>query len=361
LTEDYYVVDPKKPLPGCLSVVATTSQYDRLGIIEQNREVKRFLTRTYLSDHIPLCGSIGDIISREPYHLLKVNEDPLSIYLHHGGRNAIYYDLKPDENGALEYIEVEIEAELPSLTFSSTRTAVNELLDSLQRRMWIPLSLMRIDLYLKGESEPLAHQLILPYPGELEIGPLGGIHQYPAFSYYEAVLREGILSTSPYYRLLCAYRLYEGINKLRAWMKSICDELKISDKLPKDPMVNKELLKGFGLDTKFIDSVRKIGDLWRNYSELRNRVAHFFLKDDNVPLHFSHGPTYYQYSLAGAVLLYHSNIAFSELSQFFNQKLNNKLLRGSILPLKENKDKFIIRPIMPNQVNAADAKSRAAD
>jgi hypothetical protein len=356
LTENYFVVDPKEPLPGCLSVVASASQLDRLGLVEKNREVKRFLTRAYLSDHIPLCGSIENIISRKPYHLLKVNEDPLSIYLHHGGRNAIYYDLKPDENGSLEYIEVEIEAELPSSTFSPARTAANELLDSLQREIWIPLSLMRIDLYIKGEPDPLAHQLILPYPGGLKIGPLGGIHQYPAFSFYEAVLREGILSTSPYYRLLCAYRLYEGINKLRAWMKSICDKLKITDKLPKDPKVNKELLKGFGLDKKFIGSVKNIGDLWKHYSELRNRVAHFFLKDDSPPLHFSHGPTYYQYSLAGAILLYHSNIAFNELSQFFNQKLNSALLRGSILPLKENRDQFIIRSIVPNHANAADPK-----
>ena len=349
MAEEYYVIDPKEPLPGCLSVVATKLQYKRLGEIEGNRKDRRFLTRSYLSDHIPLCGGIEDIILRKPYHLLKVNEDPLSIYLHHGGNNAVYYDLKPDENGDLNYIEVEIETELPSITFAPTRTAVNELLDSLQRRMWIPLSLMRIDLYLKGESEPLAHQLILPYPGGIQIGPLGGIHQYPAFSSYEAVLREAVLSTSLYYRLLCAYRLYEGINKLREWMRKLSDEFKIKNKLPKDPLVNKELLKGLGFDQAFIDNVQRIGDLWKNYSGLRNRVAHFFLKDKNEPLHFSHGPTYYQYSLAGAVLLYHSNLAFAELAKYYNQELSGKLARGMILPMKEYRDQFILKPQKPNK------------
>ncbi|MEA3223758.1 MAG: hypothetical protein U9P49_11425, partial [Thermodesulfobacteriota bacterium] len=248
---EYYVVNPKEPLAGCLSVVATKSQYERIGQIERKRKARRFLARSFLSDHIPLCGGIGDIISRKTHHLLNVNEDPLSIYLHHGSRNAIFYDLKPDENGLLEYIEVEIEAKLLSITFASARTAVNELLDSLQRRVWLPLSLMRIDLYIKGELEPLAHQLILPYPSGLQIGPLGGIHQYPAFSFYEAVLREAILSTSPYYRLLCAYRLYEGLNKLRAWMKNISEEFNIKDKLPKDPLVNKNLMKGLGFDDSF--------------------------------------------------------------------------------------------------------------
>ena len=234
MTDEYYVIDPKEPLVGCLSVVATKSQYDRIDEIEKNRKVRRFLSRSYLSDHIPLCGGIGDIISRKTFHLLKVNEDPLSIFLHHGGKNAVYYDLKPNKNGDLKYIEVEIEAELPSMAFAPTRTAVNGLLDSLQRRMWIPLSLMRIDLYVKGESEPLAHQLILPYPTGIQIGPLGGFHQYPAFSAYEAVLREAVLSTSPYYRLLCAYRLYEGLNKLRAWMRKLSDEFNINEKLHKE-------------------------------------------------------------------------------------------------------------------------------
>ena len=354
MEDDYYVVDPKRPLAGCLSVVATKAQYERIGKIEKNRKLRRFISRSYLSDHIPLCGSIGSIICRKSYHLLKVNEDPLSIYLHHGGRNAVYFDLKPDDNGDLDYIEIEIETELPSMTFAPARTAVNGLLDSLQRRMWLPLSLMRIDLYLKNESDPLAHQLMLPYPAGLRIGPLGGIHQYPAFSFYESVLREAIISTSPYYRLLCAYRLYEGINKLRAWMKQLVDKFSIKDKLPKDPIVNKDLMRDIGFDEMFLANVNRIGDLWNKFTEIRNRVAHFFLKDDDRPLHFSHGPTYSEYSVVGAVLLYHSNVAFSELAQFFSQNLGDKLLRGSILPLKENKDQFIIRPKIPNQVNAAD-------
>jgi len=195
---------------------------------------------------------------------LKITEDPLSIYLHHGGRNVVYFDLKPDKDGYLEYIEVEIEAELLSMTFDLTRTAVNDLLDNLQGRVWLPLSIMRIDLYVKGEPYPLAHQLILPYP--------------------------------------------------------------------------------VGLNEDFLKGVQKISDLFNKFSELRNRVAHFFLKNDDRPLLFSHGPTYYEYSLAGAVLLYHSNLAYKELANYFTQKLSGKLARGMILPLKKNKDQFILRP-----------------
>lgn len=64
MTGDYYVIDPKMPLAGCLSVVATKVQYERIGEIEKDRKMRRFFLRSYLSDHIPLCGGIGDIIAR---------------------------------------------------------------------------------------------------------------------------------------------------------------------------------------------------------------------------------------------------------------------------------------------------------
>lgn len=70
-----------------------------------------------------------------------------------------------------------------------------------------------------------------------------------------------------------------------------------------------------------------------------------------MPLHFSHGPTYYDYSLAGAVLLHHSDLAFKELAKYFNKKLSGKMARGMILPMKEYKDKFILRPQVPKMPN----------
>lgn len=341
MAEQFFVVDPKTPIAGCLAVLVPESKYERLGQIESERKLRRFIARVHLSDHIPLAGGVTDVMERPLYHLVKLNEAPLSIYLHHGGRNAIYFDFVSDEEGFLKFIEVEVEAELPSMAFNPARTAVNELLDSLQRRVWLPLTIARIDLLLKGESEPFAHQIILPFQNALSIGPLGGIHQYPAFSYYEAVLREAIVSTSPYYRLLCAYRLYEGLNKLKAWMKKIADDLGVKDKLPKDRAVDQLIIQGLGLEEAFKD-VRTISDLWKEFTDLRNRVAHFFLKDDDSPLHFSHGRTYYEYSLAGALLLHHANLAFTDLSLFFGAQLSGKLAKGTVLPMQGYRDKFVI-------------------
>lgn len=343
MEEEYFVVDPKMPIAGCLAVVVKKSKYKLLGDIEQKREKCRFIARAYLSDHIPLHGNISEIMSRTQFHCITINENPLSIYLHHGGENAIYYDLCSGEDGYLQYIEVEIEAELPSSVFIPARTAINELIDSIQRGRSMPLVIVRIDILQKGEDEAFAHQLILPYPTSLNIGPLGGMHQYPAFSSYEAVLREAIISSSPYYRLLCAYRLYEGLNKLKAWLRTVSKEIGVDEKLPKDPKIDKNLLSGIGFDMENFSSVSNMNDLWKQFTGLRNQVAHYFTNEKDYPLHFSHGYTYYEYSLAAAVLLHYSNITFSNLALYFNKNISGKLSVGSILPMKEYRDKFVIR------------------
>ncbi len=343
MSDEYFVLIPKRPLAGCLAVVATKNQIGELEKLEQKKEKRHYIVKAILSDHVPLSGSIPDIINRKAHHFLKVNEDPLSIFLHYGGKNAIYYDLYPCDDGYLKYIQVDIQTDIPEKSFGPARTKINELIDAFARHYHLPLVIMRMDLFLKEENSPIAHQLLLPYPATLEMGPLGGIHLYPLFASYNAVLREAIISTSPYYRSLCAYRLYEGLNKLRNWLKELAKSLGVKNKLPKDHQVDKDLLKDIGFDDDFISAVNKIGDLWNKFTEARNRITHFFLENDDRPLHFSHGQTYNYYSVASSILLYHADIAFMDLGMYFNEHLSGKLARGSIYPLKEQKDIFCIK------------------
>lgn len=80
----------------------------------------------------------------------------LSIYLHHGRRNAVYFDLVGrGPHGELEYIEVIVYSRFPSNCFWAARTAVSELLDAMMRTMWLPLTIRRLDLFLDGDDEVL--------------------------------------------------------------------------------------------------------------------------------------------------------------------------------------------------------------
>lgn len=346
--EGWVLVDPKEALPCSLGVVVPESRVEELGRIEREDLERPFLVRAVLSDHVPLAGSMAEILNRPSHHRVAVNDHKLSIYLHHGGRHAAYFDLiGAGSDGWLDYIEVVVQTKYPSKCFWSARTAVSQLLDSMMRARWLPLTIRRLDLYLEGDEHPLCHQLMLPFMDGVCWGPLGGIHQDPFLAPYEALIREAITTTSPYYRLLCAYRLYEGVPPLRKMLREIGEREGVPVKLPKPQQLDLEWLKRFGVQDEFLAGLKNVEHFWQKTSQLRHAAAHFLLDDAEAPISFSDGPTYQTYSLAGALLLHYSHTAFQDLSRSIPLELSNRLQRGSILPLPERKRDFSLRPDGP--------------
>ena len=341
--DKYLILHPRKPIPGCLVTIGQLSGLEAIKKLEQNPQPRRYIVRAIISDQIPLTGGIEEVMNLQPVRLLRLNENPLTIYLHHGGDNAVFYDLCPDSKGFLSHIDVEAEANLPGNAFAPARTAFNNLLDSMTNMVWIPLAVSRLELYLKGENVPLAHELLLTFQQRLEFGPLGGLHSYPLFDPHESLIREAVNSTSPFYRFMCAYRLYEGVNPLRHSIREICRKLSVADKLPSDPVVDIALLEQMGFTKEFLKSVHTVGDLHNKLTETRNRIAHFLLKSDKYVVNTSNGFHYVEYSLGGAVLLFYSHQALADLRNFYSKHLIPLTSRGQILPLKEYGDKFIIR------------------
>lgn len=335
------IVFPQVAMPGALAIAASDRNVGRLRML-QSAGPKLYLVRAVVGTHIPLTGTIPDIVALAPETGLSVNAPPLSMYLHQGGRNAVFFDLEARADGTLSYINVEIDADTPSTAFAGARTAVNQLLDVLMRRLWMPLVLVRLDLCVDAEIQPIAHELHVPFVGKLSIGPIGGIHQYPLFSELESLAREGICSTSPYYRFLCAFRLYEGTGALRKKLRQMCQDMFVSEPLPKDPKVDRELLAAMGLGGLADESLRTVGDLHGKLTKLRNMVAHFLLTSGEAvsPLHTSDGYSYQTFSSAAAVLLHYGVGALRDLSLFFQQHLGSKVLVGSVLPMQAQREKY---------------------
>jgi hypothetical protein len=79
---------------------------------------------------------------------MQVNpsENPLWIYLHAGGRKAVYYGLFNDAKGRLDYITVKVQSALPSNALLLARGPINALLDVMVRNYPMPLLIQRLDL-----------------------------------------------------------------------------------------------------------------------------------------------------------------------------------------------------------------------
>jgi hypothetical protein len=336
------VVFPAVGVPGALAVVCRARNAARVRELHAAATSASFRVEAVVGSHVPLTGSLEALVSAAPANSLSVADPPLPIYVHRGGRDAVYLDLQSTAGGALSSIGVDVDADSPFAAFAGARSAANELLDVLMRRLWMPLVLVRLDLFVGGESEPLAHQLHLPFVGDLKIGPLGGFHQYPLFAEIESLAREAICSTSPYYRMLCAHRLYEGTGALRTKLRQMCTDLSIDVPLPKDPKVDRDLLVAMGLGGLADQNVRTVNDLHGKMTGLRNSVAHFLLTkgEPAAPLHTSDGMSYNVYSCAAAVLLHYGVSALQELSAFFRQHLNSHVSRGSVLPMVDQRDRF---------------------
>lgn len=339
-------------MPGALAIAASARGVERLRTL-QAAGPTLYSLRAVIGTYIPLTGAVQDIVALAPETGLSVNDPPLLMYLHKGGINAVFLDLEARADGKLASIGVEVDADSPPAAFAGARTVVNQLLDVLMRRLWLPLVLVRLDLRVGTEDQPIAHELHVPFVGDLSIGPIGGIHQYPLFAELEGLAREAICSTSPYYRFLCAYRLYEGTGALRTKLRQMCIDNSVNEPLPKDLKIDHDLLAAMGLGGLAEQDVRTVGDLHGKLTQMRNMVAHFLLaRGEKVPpLHTSEGYSYQAFSSAAAALLHYGVRALHELSGFFQQHLSPKVMVGSVLPMQGQHERYRVVARSPRRPN----------
>lgn len=341
--DDLRVLWPVRAVPGAIAVVGTVEQAELLERLQRTAEDLVYTVRVIVSDHIPLAGTLNDAVAAKPVSSIALRGAPTAMYLHHGGHKAVYFALSASDENNLEAFEVEVQTASPLSAFQAARTEANMLLDTLMRGVWLPLIISRLEL-LDSERRVIAYQLALPFSSGMQIGPIGGIHQYPIFSELEAIARESICATSPYYRLLCAHRLYDGTGKLRTWLRKLSERHGVDAPLPKDVSIDSELLLALGFNAHFCDGLRTAGDLYGKLTDTRNRVAHFLLTKggDQAPLHLSDGATYLEYSAAAVALLHYGIETLNGLSTYFHAHLGSKLARGSVLPMIDQKSKYRI-------------------
>ncbi len=340
---ELYIFSPYTPKPGMLAAMARPEKLEEIKELETSGRKTVWKVRGIISDSVPLSGEILEALKRPAHNLLFLNEDPLTIYLHAGGKKAVYYDFVGDEKHNLQYIEVQVESRLPSVALLLARRPLNAMLDAITRNFTLPLSLQRLELISPKDGDVLVSQALLPTNTKIVAGPLGGIVQAVPFAPYDAIYREALTSSSPFYRLLCAARMYEGTNTIRKWMKERCDERGIQDRLPSDPQVSQEELKEFGFSTEIIQGVKTTQDLFHKLKDMRDAIAHFLIEREtgDVHVYLAEGAELERYSTAAVALLHYAHNALESLRHFYTNKLESH--RGMVLPMVQNRHEFIVR------------------
>jgi hypothetical protein len=343
--DPFFLLHPHEPTPGILSALARSSRLEEIKQYEASRMSRTWRVRGIISDSVPLSGSPEQVVSRESHNLFFINkeEDPISIYLHSGGRHAIYYDLVGDASHRLSYIEVRVESKLPSNALMLARRPLNAMLDVMARNHNMPLTLQRVDLLSPLDGKPLIYQMLLPNNNGIVFGPLGGIDQALPFAPYDAIYREALVSSSPFYRLLCAARIFEGTASVRKWLKQQCEARRISTKLPGEVEIDQDQLIRFGLDPNFIADIKTAQDLYHKAKDFRDAIAHFLIEREGADVHvyLAEGTELYRYSTIGSALLHYAHLSLERLRLFYTQKVGR--MGGQILPMVQNRDQFIAR------------------
>ncbi len=178
------------------------------------------------------------------------------------------------------------------------------------------------------------------------MGPLGGIIQSVPFATYDAILREAITSTSPFYRLLCAFRIYEGTSVIRRGIRQECERLGINERMPADPEVNQNELVGFAFAPEIARNIRRASDLFESLRVYRNAISHFLIEGDEGDAHvyLADGEMMRGYSIAAAAALRYAQLTVNSLRAFYVAHLERRIgARGMVLPLPQQRDAYIVR------------------
>lgn len=339
------LVSPREPIAGALGVLARESKLPEIGELEQERQQRIWRIRAVISDSIPLAGDGDDAINRTSHHRFLLNQNPLTIYLHSGGRNAVYYDFVANENNVLNYIEVRVESALPSNAVLLARKPINAMLDSISRSNPMPLLIQRLELMSPRNNDVLLYELVLPELRGVRMGPLGGIWENSPFAPYDAIYREALTSSSPFYRFLCAWKMYEGMQRTRGLLRREAERKHIAERLPPEPVLDRDELERIGLDENFLREINTPNQLFGRLTELRDGIAHFLISrgDRDLQVYLADGPQLQIYSAGASALLLYAKRMLDVLRGYYARYLQNDAMRGSILPLVEQRDNFIVR------------------
>ncbi len=352
---DQLWLPPFTALPGTQTMIYRDSCTRELVGLSMAKERRVFRVRTIVTDqNQPLNCSLEDLLAFQPQNRLPLPDGNFPAWKHYGGSRAVFYDLCADESGNLSAIEVEVSAKRPELALAYARAAVNQFLDGLTATVPHPIVIQRLELLSPNDNRTvLAYQITMPHQCATNIPRFGGISPNPLFSGIEAVLREALTNPSPYYRLLLAYRGFEGVKRLRRQLPELAKKHNIDVPPLKDTQLDKTEMAQHGFREDIL-MFEKLDQLMEHYKNLRDACAHFFVgsrgKAARQHLHLSSTIVHTCGKVAALMLIYvRRDLAY--LKNYHVRYLAPVTHVGMLLPMEGARERF--RVICPDEEASA--------
>lgn len=337
---------PNPAFPGEQTMIFRDSRTRELVTLSMSKERRMLRTRAVLTDqHHPLNCSLEELLAFRPANQVRLTDGPFSVWKHYGGHRAVFFDLCADEKGNLASIEVEVSAVKPELALAYARAAVNQLLDSLTATVPHPIVIQRLELLSPANNnDVLAYQVTMPCQSSANLPRFGGIGPSGAFTGVEAVLREAFTNPSPYYRLLLAYRGFEGVKRIHREFAGFVKKHNI-EALPLEPVKldRTEMAQhGFRGEVLGFETLQQLID---SYRDLRDAAAHYFLgsRGSGTRQHLKFSSTLaHTYGRVAALMLNALRRELVHLKQYHQRHIAPRTDIGMVLPMEAVRERYVV-------------------
>jgi hypothetical protein len=310
---------PPKPTPGAIAVLVPTSQHEAFKKATDATQVKVWEVRGILAQ--PMSQFYAASFLRSTDGTLVSTIGTMSV----GG--AATFRLRSDGTGNVSEICARVEETTPVRALGRARQPFEELLDEIVSYAFLPIRYSHFDVASTKDSPTLAREVFLPFGPAVQID--GNEHLPPVLGWLgvlNELFREGLCSSSPYYRLLCAFRLVEGIFRFRKEIVAGCRVRGIKATPPKWLCILKSeiLERGATIDRKLTKKGERLSlpELYEAWHDKRNAVAHLFFRENKTRfLILSNSIDYRDFACSAAILLLYARKTVQELLSFVREHL----------------------------------------
>jgi len=321
---------PEIHYSGNVEVIIPESSRSKIQEIQKDRKERLYLGRAYLSSIYDNTRPYNKILKFTGATLIKMSEKELRFHINWQNSGVVFI-FKCNSYKMLNRVEAYAKGKLPSNALDIFKSALYTLIDRLVYSLKCPIYVQGISLLLN--NKPLLYELPITFAGEKTIAYGGGVNSVHWFAPLDALEREAICSPSPFYKVLCRFRIYEGIKHyLRKELRSFANKINQKAKIPKTPRITKGELQALRINKESMSKIKTYEDVAETFRELRNGVVHFLMEEPKGAMIMpSRGLDRSAIEKEDQILRICNQKMIEPLWDYFSKYLRNEYNRGKIL------------------------------